>query len=194
MALGALRDFVIVCWLGFMAYWAVSAATAKRTVRDGLWSRTMLVRIAVAMLIVIGARSGGLHRLGLGLAPITASPVWHAAGALGAVLCVAGLAFAVWARRHLGRNWGMPMSVKENPELVSSGPYALVRHPIYGGVIVAMVGSALVVPLIFGVPALLAIVYFVFSARTEERNLARLFPDAYPAYRQRTKMLIPYVI
>lgn len=87
----------------------------------------------------------------------------------------------------------MPMSVKENPELVTSGPYAYIRHPIYTGFLLAMLGSAFVVGnwefvlfVIFGL-------YFSYSARTEEKLMTRTFPTQYPQYKQRTKTLIPFV-
>ena len=63
--------------------------------------------------------------------------------ALGLVLFGLGLAFAIWARVHIGRNWGTPMTQKDEPELVTSGPYRLVRHPIYSGILLANIGTAL---------------------------------------------------
>ena len=104
-----------------------------------------------------------------------------------------GSAFAVWARLHLGRNWGTPMSQKNEPELITSGPYRLVRHPIYTGFLLAGLGTAVALswPWLIGVA--LAAGYFVYSAVIEERNLTAQFPDAYPAYQRSTKMLVPYV-
>jgi protein-S-isoprenylcysteine O-methyltransferase Ste14 len=88
----------------------------------------------------------------------------------------------------------MPRAVKENPELVMTGPYAYVRHPIYAGMLVAMIGSGLVA----GWPWILFTVvfgaYFLYSATEEEKLMLRTFPDSYPAYQQRTKMLVPYVL
>jgi protein-S-isoprenylcysteine O-methyltransferase Ste14 len=113
---------------------------------------------------------------------------------LGAAIVAGGLGFAGWARIHIGRNWGMPMTRKEEPEPVTSGPYRLVRHPIYTGILAAVVGTALAINLIaLGVAALLA-VYFLYSATVEERNLAAVFPSAHPVYRARTKMLTPFVL
>ncbi len=65
---------------------------------------------------------------------------WRAV--FGLVFFTLGLGFAIWARMHIGRNWGSPMTLKEEPELVTSGPYHLVRHPIYSGILVAGVGTA----------------------------------------------------
>jgi len=105
-----------------------------------------------------------------------------------------GLAFAVWARRHIGKNWGMPMTSKEHPELVTTGPYALVRHPIYSGILLALLGSSLTTG-VFDL-ALLVIfgVYFLYCAYVEEALMSKEFPDRYPEYKKRTKFLIPFVL
>jgi protein-S-isoprenylcysteine O-methyltransferase Ste14 len=117
-----------------------------------------------------------------------------ALGAVGALICVSGNAVAVWARVDLGRNWGMPMTQKSEPELITSGPYGLVRHPIYSGLLVAMLGTALVTNLLGLAVVALTTGYFYYCASVEEKNLTATFPIAYPAYRSRTKMLIPYVL
>ena len=112
---------------------------------------------------------------------------------LGFVLFLSGLGLAVWARRYLGRNWGTPMSQKVDPELVTSGPYRRVRHPIYSGILLAALGTALAVNWYWLIAAGLIGAYFVYSAVMEERYMSDRFPEAYPAYRKSTKMLVPYV-
>ena len=93
------------------------------------------------------------------------------ASGLGLVLFAFGLGFAVWARRELGRNWGAPMSQKDEPELVTSGPYHLVRHPIYSDILVAGVGTAVALSWVWIIAVALAGVYFAYSATVEERYL-----------------------
>jgi protein-S-isoprenylcysteine O-methyltransferase Ste14 len=107
---------------------------------------------------------------------------------------LAGLGLAVWARLYLGRNWGMPMSEKVDPELVTTGPYRQVRHPIYSGIILAMIGTTIAVSLYWLVGVLLLGAYFLYSAFVEERMMAGLFPDSYPEYKRSTKMLIPFIL
>jgi protein-S-isoprenylcysteine O-methyltransferase Ste14 len=86
------------------------------------------------------------------------------------------------------------MTEKAEPELVTSGPYRLVRHPIYSGLLVAVLGTALVTNLLgLGIVVVMT-GYFYYCASVEETNLTATFPIAYPAYRARTKMLIPYVL
>ena len=177
-----LKLVVAYAWIAFWAYWLVSAAASKESVSGG-WRGRLGGISAIAVFIIAGVLRGGrlaVHSLVLEVA--------------GTVLFACGISLAVWARLHLGRNWGMPMSQRAEPELVTSGPYRLVRHPIYTGLLVAMLGTALVNSL-FGliVVALLA-GYFYYCGTVEERNLAVTFPAAYPEYKSRTKMLIPYLL
>jgi protein-S-isoprenylcysteine O-methyltransferase Ste14 len=95
--------------------------------------------------------------------------------------------------RCLGRNWGMPMTRKEQPDLVETGPYRTVRHPIYTGVILALAGSALAMTVLGLLVVAVIAGYFVYSAVREERYLTGLFPEAYPVYQHSTKMLVPFV-
>jgi protein-S-isoprenylcysteine O-methyltransferase Ste14 len=112
----------------------------------------------------------------------------------GLILCAAGIALAIWARVYLGRNWGMPMTQREHPELVTTGPYAYIRHPIYAGVILAAIGSTITIDVLWFIPLLIYCAYFFYSAPIEERHMAERFPNEYPAYKSRTKMLIPFVL
>jgi protein-S-isoprenylcysteine O-methyltransferase Ste14 len=114
--------------------------------------------------------------------------------ALGLSLFGLGLAFGVWARMHLGRNWGTPMTEKNEPELVTSGPYHAVRHPIYAGILIAGIGTAVALSWWWLSPVVVAGVYFLYSATVEERYLAEQFPTDYPAYKRTSKMLIPFVL
>lgn len=173
---------VIVLWLAFWAYWLLSARRSKRGMRSwrGMPLRALLGIAVVALSTLVD--TGGLEVHGI------------VPQVLGLVVVACGLAFAVWARIHIGRNWGMPMTIKEEPELVTSGPYRLVRHPIYTGILTAVLGTALSINLLaLGVAAALT-VFFLYSATVEEKNLRATFPHTYPAYRARTKMLIPFVI
>jgi protein-S-isoprenylcysteine O-methyltransferase Ste14 len=85
------------------------------------------------------------------------------------------------------------MTQKDEPELVTSGPYRLVRHPIYSGILVAGVGTALALNWVWLAAVVLPAVFFIYSATVEERYLTEQFPDEYPAYKRSTKMLVPYV-
>jgi protein-S-isoprenylcysteine O-methyltransferase Ste14 len=128
-------------WLLFVAYWAVAAVGAKRSASGRLWRSGIGLRLVVILLIAAMLRSPSLREF---LAQ-TQRSARHAdnLGWTGVALCVLGFGLGVYARWHLGRNWGMPMSRKEQPELVTIGPYAVIRHPIYTGLILAMLGSTI---------------------------------------------------
>jgi protein-S-isoprenylcysteine O-methyltransferase Ste14 len=171
-------------WVVFWIYWFLAATAAKQSSGGG---RRRPPGIGIVALVLILARLlrgnssyGSNHELLLGVT--------------GAIVFAAGLLLAVWARIHLGRNWGMPMSEKAEPELITDGPYRFVRHPIYTGILLAMLGTGLAISLWWLIACLLIGAYFIYSAHVEEGNLLRAFPRQYPVYRAGTKMLIPFVL
>jgi protein-S-isoprenylcysteine O-methyltransferase Ste14 len=172
-----------VGWAAFWLYWFVAAFSIKRGRVP--WSRELRIRAVIVVIVVLLVRFKVFRDHGLNTDP------WRAG--LGLVLFAAGLGFAVWARVHIGRNWGGPMTQKDEPELVTSGPYRLVRHPIYSGVLAAGVGTAVALSWIWLIAVALAGVYFVYSATVEERYLSEQLPDTYPAYKRTTKMLLPFI-
>jgi protein-S-isoprenylcysteine O-methyltransferase Ste14 len=178
----ALRTAITIGWIAFWVYWLASAAGVKKGRRS---SRRIPLTGVTALCVVVVLRVFRGDNL------TVHSPV---VGAIGAVFFASGIAFAIWARIHLGRNWGMPMDQKAEPELVTSGPYRLVRHPIYSGLLLAVVGTALATSLIALIIALPLTGYFYFAGSEEEKNLTAAFPEEYPAYKSRTKMLIPFVL
>lgn len=172
-----------VGWGAFWLYWLVAAFFMKRG--HVPWSRELRIRALIVIIVILLFRLGVFRGHGVHTDP------WREG--LGLVLFVLGLAFAIWARVHIGRNWGTPMTQKEEPELVTSGPYRLVRHPIYSGILAAGVGTAIGLSWLWLVAVLLAGIYFVYSATVEERYMTEQFPDAYPAYKRSTKMLLPFI-
>jgi protein-S-isoprenylcysteine O-methyltransferase Ste14 len=175
------------CWAVFIVVWAITSFQAKTSVRRGLNSAGVLWRIGVLVVAVLLSR--GVAR---GWIP-RPTPFPYAVQVIGVALAVLGIGFAIWARMTLGQNWGMPMTLREKPELVTGGPYAFVRHPIYTGIIFAMLGTALTVGSWWFFVLVIAFGYFLISARQEEKDMIGNFPDAYPAYMARTKRLIPFV-
>jgi len=178
----ALKLAIGLGWLIFWIYWLASAFTSKASVRGGWRNRLTGVSVIAVIVIADAFRHGGLAVHSVVLA------------AIGAALFAAGLGLAVWARLHLGRNWGMPMTQRAEPELVTSGPYRFVRHPIYTGLLTAMLGTVLVNNLLGLIVVAVLVAYFYYCGTVEERNLATTFPAAYPQYRSRTKMLIPFLL
>jgi protein-S-isoprenylcysteine O-methyltransferase Ste14 len=175
---------ILVGWVAFWIYWLAASANVKAG--QTRWTRFAGIRVGVILVVLL------LLRVRAFKGHVATSSPWLQG--IGLAVFVLGLALAIWARVFLGRNWGMPMSQKADPELVTTGPYRSIRHPIYTGIILAMVGTTIAVSLYWLVAVVVIGAYFLYSAVVEERSMARLFPDSYPAYKQSTKMLIPYLI
>jgi protein-S-isoprenylcysteine O-methyltransferase Ste14 len=173
------------CWVAFWLAWAICAMVFGGGAQRSFSPVASGVRLLIVWSVFLG---------------FFFAPRWLSFGELtdelaitGAALCIIGVAFAVWARVALGRNWGMPMTRHADPELVTSGPYRFVRHPIYTGLSVILIGSALVYPHAVALPCAMMVGYSVFSARREERDLEARFPETYPVYKRRSKFLVPFV-
>ena len=174
---------ILACWVAFWIYWLAASTGAKAG--QTRWTRFAGIRVAVILLALL------LLRVRAFKAQAVTTDPW--VQGIGLAVFLLGLALAIWARVHLGRNWGTPMSEKIDPELVTTGPYRSIRHPIYSGIILAMIGTTIAVSLYWLVAVLVIGVYFLYSAFVEERTMARLFPGSYPEYKRSTKMLIPFI-
>jgi protein-S-isoprenylcysteine O-methyltransferase Ste14 len=175
---------ILVGWIVFWVFWLAASVGVKAGKHR--WAQFAGFRVVAILVILLLLRA----RVFKGHAVV--SDPWLQG--IGTALFVLGLGLAVWARFYLGRNWGMPMSKKVDPELVTTGPYHKVRHPIYSGIILAMIGTTMAVSVYWLVGLVFVGAYFTYSAVMEERYMAALFPGAYPEYKRSTKMLIPYVI
>jgi protein-S-isoprenylcysteine O-methyltransferase Ste14 len=188
------NQLIAIFWLIFLVYWLISVRGVKRNVRGRSWWYGAIFRVTLIIIVFLLFRAqipGRLFRYIQTYKAFSANPVING---IGLALCAIGLAFAIWARVYLGKNWGMPMSLKVEPELVTTGPYAFVRHPIYSGVLLAMLGSAFVSVVIWLILFVIFCAYFVYSARVEERIMTTKFQNQYLQYKNRTKMLIPFVL
>lgn len=186
---GTLRDVTVgivfaVVWAAFWVYWLVAALSMKRGRVP--WTRELGIRVVLVAVVFVMVRVGTFR------SPEVNTHAWR--DWLGLAMLGSGLGFAVWARVHIGRNWGMPMTQTTEPDLVTSGPYHFVRHPIYSGILLAAAGSAIAISLTWLIGVVLAALYFAYSATVEERYMAEQFPDAYREYKRSTKMFVPFVV
>ena len=185
-ALKIIRD----CWILFAVIWMVAAFWTKQLVyqeRRGLLRYSLPLAIG-AYLIFKGSRFS--NPLSFRLLPHVEALAWA-----GVVLCVAGLAFCVWARLALGSNWSGVVTFKGGHELITRGPYAIVRHPIYTGFLIMIVGTVIVFGHVAGIIALPFIFWGLWiKLRYEEKLMLEKFPEAYAAYRRRVKRLVPFVL
>jgi len=179
---------IAACWIAWVLIWIITAVIYRPdsldpSPREASRSNRYWLRLILAAFFVVALRE---HHPG-------GTSFDAALGWLGVAACATGIGIATWARVCLGRNWGMPMTVRARPTLVRSGPYRVVRHPIYSGLLLAALRSALVTGPGWLVVVIGAGAYFVVSLRVEENDMARAFPDQYPEYAGHTKRLIPFV-
>jgi protein-S-isoprenylcysteine O-methyltransferase Ste14 len=185
-----LRELHPLIWLAWVVYWVISARGIKPAVRRETagqrWAHSL--PLMLAMMLFIDPR----------FAPRLAQPFWHHGHwgyGIGTALLIAGLAFSIWARRTLGRNWSGTVTVKQDHELIETGPYRFVRHPIYTGLLLALAGSTLAQGLWGSVLAwALCLVSFLIKLRREEAWMRETFGEKYAAYCARTKRLVPWVL
>ena len=179
-----------VLWLAWLAYWIVAARDVKTTRRREGATTFLLNRVFV----VIGALLLVIYRQPLHWLNERFIPPGLAAYFLGLVMVAAGLGFAVWARVYLGRNWSATVTVKQDHELVRSGPYGLVRHPIYSGLLLALLGTAVGIGEWRGLVAFAFFtIGFLVKIKAEERFMSETFGEQYARYRAEVPALIPFI-
>jgi len=178
-------------WIGWaLCWWALSFNVKVAARRESLPSRILHIGPLALAILLLWAPGVPFPILGERLLPLAAWPFWA-----GSALTAAGLLFTVWARRYLGRNWSAIVTIKEGHELITSGPYALVRHPIYTGILLAFAGSAMARGDWRGVLAI-AIAWWALwrKLRLEESWMRQQFGEAYQAYCRRVAALLPFVM
>jgi protein-S-isoprenylcysteine O-methyltransferase Ste14 len=175
-------------WLLFALYWFVAAFGVKRTAkRQNLSERMLYIVFMAAGFFLLNQENpnwGPLNRR------FVSDQLWLAW--LGSALCAAGVLFAIWARRTIGKDWSAEVQIKEGHQLIRSGPYAHIRHPIYTGLLLATFGTALLAGEYRGLLAvLLFLVGFTRKARKEESFLAAEFGPAFEEHRRHTGFYLP---
>jgi protein-S-isoprenylcysteine O-methyltransferase Ste14 len=174
-------------WIAFMVLWLIWALRTKPTqTREGVSSRLSYSVLTVAAAWAMGGDvpEGWLRTR------LFAANLWTEW--LGIAITAAGLAFAVWARAYLGGNWSSAVTVKVGHALVRSGPYRWVRHPIYSGIILAMLGTALVRHQVRGVIAVVLLYAgFKIKSKIEEQAMAATFGAQYAEYASTTGAIVP---
>jgi protein-S-isoprenylcysteine O-methyltransferase Ste14 len=184
-----LRALMIGLWVAWGLYWIISSQNTKTTQRR----ESAASRIFYSALLLTGGLLMAVPRGRLGWLATPLLPVVALRFRLALVLLTAGLAFTVWARVHIGRNWSGTVTLKEGHELIRSGPYALVRHPIYTGLLLAFTGTAIACgdpAAVLGLALVLA--SFLYKLRIEEGFMRGVFPEQYASYAARVPALVPF--
>ena len=175
-------------WCVFLVIWMIWGLRTKPTERhEGVSSRLSYAVLTVAAFYLMFANSAPREWLAAAIFP---SSPWI--GLAGVITTAAGIGFAVWARVYLGGNWSSSVTVKVGHELVRTGPYRWVRHPIYTGIILGLLGTAIARNQVRGLIAvLLAYLGFKIKSKIEESAMQATFGPDYLEYSQHTGAIMP---
>lgn len=182
------RWWINALWLLFGLYWLITALKRKRTKRrETILQRFGYVLPLWAALFLLAAREAHYGLLGARFVPDSLVIGW-----IGALLTGAGIGMALWARWHLGANWSANVTLKEGHELIRTGPYRAIRHPIYTGLLLALLGTAVSIGEVRALVAVgVAWISFYIKARREESFLAQEFGAGFTEHLQHTGMFLP---
>jgi protein-S-isoprenylcysteine O-methyltransferase Ste14 len=183
------REWINALWIVFGLYWLVSAFKRKKTKQREGWGQ----RFRYVLPLLVGFYLLSRPEAHYGWLGARFVPASDAAGWVGVLLTAAGVAMAFWARWHLGTNWSGVVTLKEGHELIRSGPYRTIRHPIYTGILLALLGTAVAVGEVRGLLALaIAWLSFYIKARREESFLTQEFGPGFAEHRRHTGMFLPH--
>jgi protein-S-isoprenylcysteine O-methyltransferase Ste14 len=182
------RTLVWLLWLGWAAYWIVAARHTAANRRTESWQTGFSYRVPLlfGLILLVFSRPSGT------LAGYLLWPPSVLTLATGIACIVVGLGMAVWARHHLGKYWSGRVTLKVDHRVIQSGPYGWVRHPIYSGLLLALLGTVITVGTIQSCVAF-AIIFVAVRRKLmfEERWMSAHFGEEYDLYRRRVKALIP---
>ena len=180
-----------VLWIGFLLYWQIKAAGNKTTARlEPAASRIVRALVFLIVVFLLSWPRIPVSWLNREFLPQGLWTFWP-----GAAITAAGLLFAVWAREHLGTNWSRSVTIKHDHQLIVTGPYALVRHPIYTGILAGFLGTALAIAQMRGIVAFVLVSLVLwYKLRMEEQWMRTQFGAPYEAYSRRTAALVPFVL
>jgi protein-S-isoprenylcysteine O-methyltransferase Ste14 len=177
-----------LAWVVFALYWLFASFARKETQTSEPYSRRIVHIAFMAMAFYL------VYRDTLPI-PILRTRIWPDRlwiAQLGAALTALGIAFAIWARNHIGRNWSGRVTIKRDHELIRTGPYAHIRHPIYTGLLLAALGTGIALGEYRAFPVVLVIaVGFAYKAKSEEKLLAEHFGPAFEEHKRHTGFFLP---
>lgn len=181
--------FFQFAWVAFWLYWLIQSCRVKRTKQaESRFGRIIHGALFCFAFVLLALPFFHRGLLGRELLPGVFIRFWVGAGIL-----IAGLAFAVWARFHIGSNWSGNVTLKEGHRLIRTGPYALVRHPIYTGILLGFLGTAMAQGEVRSfVGFIIFLVIHLFKLRKEERWMEQEFGEEYVQYREQVPALMPF--
>jgi len=183
-------SIIIGCWITFAVFWFIGARRTKAIAEKQSLPSALAHRIPVASGWILLGFQHWPSAMNLPLIPHTD---WILA--TGVIICVFGLFITIWARVILAGNWSSDVTFKQGHELIKTGPYRFVRHPIYTGLLIMGLGTAFEIGRLRCFVGLVVVgIGFWIKLKQEEKLLLRHFPDDYPAYQKRVKALVPFVV
>jgi protein-S-isoprenylcysteine O-methyltransferase Ste14 len=182
------QQWIHALWVLFGFYWLVSALKRKKTKRRETWGQRFLYMLPLLAAAELLVRPEAHYKwLGARFVPLNPAVEWA-----GVLLTAAGVAVAFWARWHLGANWSGVVTLKEGHELIRTGPYRNIRHPIYTGILLALFGTVVATGELRGLLAVaIAWLSFYWKARREESFLSQEFGEKFAAHAKQTGMFLP---
>ncbi|HZB87861.1 MAG TPA: isoprenylcysteine carboxylmethyltransferase family protein [Terracidiphilus sp.] len=185
------RYLFVAIWIVFLVYWQIRARGTKTTERlEPIASRIVRVLVFLVAIALLMLQNIPLYWLYWHILPVGRTLFF-----VGAAITTAGVLFAALARGFLGANWSRSVTIKQDHELIVRGPYALVRHPIYTGILTGFLGTAIALGQIRGFIALIMIGLVLWAKlRMEEQWMRAQFGATYEAYARRVAALVPFVL
>ena len=181
--------FAAICWILFVMFWVISAFSVKATQARQPWvGRLIYLWLGLVAALLLTLRIGGAQ-FNRSILPHTI-----AVGMLADVIIAIGLSIAIWARIVLGGNWSSRVALKEGHELIQRGPYRAVRHPIYSGLLLMVLGTVLLAGRLVDFTALIISFFGLWMKLRQEELLLTKHLPGYAEYMTRTKALIPFVL
>jgi len=181
----------LITWISYFIYWWLMAKDVKSSIRtESPLSRLIRSISIVLALILLWIPKFPIPVLDIRFLPDSNLFFW-----IGFIITLGGLLFSVWARKRLGKNWSQAVTIKDDHQLITDGPYALVRHPIYTGLILGFIGSSIALGELRGlISDLLVFGVLLYKLKLEDKWLLDQFGESYKLYTQRTSALIPFIL
>jgi len=183
------RILPTILWLGWLIYWVLAARRTATNQR----METLLTGASYRLPLVLGVLLMAIPRFPFPLLNLTLWTETPPVLGAGVALTAAGLALAVWARVHLGKYWSGRVTLKVNHRVIQTGPYACVRHPIYSGLILALLGTTITLGTVHAcLGFVFMFVSFLRKLQIEETWLRSHFGAEYERYQKQVKALFPH--
>jgi protein-S-isoprenylcysteine O-methyltransferase Ste14 len=186
-------EFIVLCWASFLIYFTVSAFFTKSTLERRGWTWRILFPVVLLVGFIVVR-----YLIGAAFSAYAGVAIWPNSmtdDIIADAITLGGLIVLFWARTVLGGNWSANPEVKEKHELITRGPYRYVRHPIYSGLLLMVLGVIIIFDRALGLFIFVACFLSLWvKAHQEEKLLTKHFPQAYPEYKARVKALIPFVL